>query len=136
MGKGIVGDGMAFVLSDDWVFGFGKKEKARTLVLAHQRWCSARLFPFRTHGKRKKQGHKSLAEFLFTGLGRGARRALVVGEKNSHLGCFFTRLSSSPSIKVRFPKEKARTKVLAFLLERITGLEPATSTWARSRSTK
>ena len=71
--------------------------------------------PFSTYFiKKRKSLYSSLHLERITGLGRGARRALVVGGKNSHLGCFFTRLSSSPSIKVRFPKEKARTKVLAF----------------------
>ena len=64
-----------------------------------------------------------------TGIGRGARRALVVGGKNSHLGCFFTRLSSSPSIKVRFPKEKQGHKSLLFFWSGLRGSNPPPRPW-------
>ena len=96
--------------------------------------------PYRVSGKLPYENHPFaylliLSERI-TGLLLVARRSLVIGGSDSPPDCH-----SLPPCSIHSPNLRAKQKRYAFaylfvLLERITGLEPATSTLARSRSTK
>ena len=69
--------------------------------------------------EKRESMYSPFAMERITGLGRSARRALVVGGSDSHLGCH-----SLPPCSSRTPvdKEKRESMYSPFAMERITGL--------------